>query len=253
MDGKKNIVRHHREPIVRISPQGNGVRFETIGVEILRRPAPFGESRMEWISWYQGLVSSAAEGRLSEGLPLGAFVSINLDSWQMGVSSIIEPLVDVAQILSETGHFLGIEWTERGAAISNREILKIVRILNILHERYHVILLLDDMGSGTDYHRKMSFLTPAYGKIDGELFRECLKGNMKAASSVQSIRDLLDRVGSLSVVEWVESWEDAVFAQSIGIHAGQGFFWSLSQRMPPRVGDHAGDFCGVACMKIQSL
>ena len=206
-----------------------------IGHEILCRRLPFPVKVRTWRNWYgamAGHFESMDEAFLASIFPGDGWISINLDTWQITDGPILKAVIRIAERFQASNRPLAIEWTERGAAMNLLEIASISRSLDCLRTRLGVLLILDDMGDGLDFHSKVSALRPDFGKIAGVLFHSGRKSH-RARLAIASIRDLLSKVGSHPVVEWIESNDDLRLADSLGLTLGQGHLWNLN---PNRIG-----------------
>lgn len=206
-----------------------------IGHEILCRQIPFPSKVRSWRTWYRSMavhLDSIDQFGLSSVFPGDGWISINLDTWQITDGPILKSVIRIAERFHASNRPLAIEWTERGPAMNRSEIGFVSRSLDCLRTRLGVLLILDDMGDGLDFHSKVSALRPDFGKIAGVLFHSG-RDSHRARLAIGSIRDLLTKVGSHPVVEWIESNDDLRLADSLGLTLGQGHLWTLN---PNRIG-----------------
>lgn len=193
-----------------------------VGWEILRRPAPFSEGKKDWRLWYSRLARDIG-GILDSEIAHSGFVTINLDDWQFFDHEIIEAVSSISASFRRAGRQMAIEWTERGNnSISDTK--KVSRILDMFREKMGVLVFLDDMGSGMDFHEKISLIYPDYGKISGTIFHESRKSE-RAIKMVRSMHELLESMNSKTIVEWIETDRDREIALSLGIRYGQGYLY----------------------------
>jgi len=162
-------------------------------------------------------------------LPDSVWVSVNADS---GLLAHIQ-LEPAWEILSrrcwETGRPLVIEWTEK--ACSGEMAEKATNLLSRLQHRYGLAVAIDDMGSpGMDGFWRLSRVEPQWVKIDGPWFRRAVSGDARQREGIAIAIELVRRLGAETIVEWIETPEDRLLAQSLGARFGQGFLWSKERK-----------------------
>ena len=227
------------EPIVSLSSDA------IVGYEILRRPAPFSQSKRQWSEWYDRVarffLSREAAEKITDVFPYLSreiFVTINLDDWQFMDSPIMNSVIESLLTFRRAGIVPAIEWTERGGSDRNT-IGKISKILETVRLRTQALVVFDDMGAGVDYNDKLAMTRPDIGKIAGTIFHDS-HANHRSRTSASKLVDLLHEIGARSVVEWVETNRDLALARAIGAHYGQGYLWSKSNWRAPIRG-HGGE------------
>ncbi len=228
------MSRKHRSPIL---PDANpcDIAFRREGIHCLNTGDRVGEEWLldhplptctnDWLLVVLALIEKVPPAILPESI----WISVNADSDLLAH----QPMEPAWEILSrrcwEAGRPLVIEWTERncGGAIAE----KAVDVLAQLQRRYGLSVAVDDMGSpGMDGFWRLSRVEPQWVKIDGPWFRRAVSGDARQREGIAIAIELVRRLGAETIVEWIETPEDRLLAQSLGARFGQGFLWSKERK-----------------------
>jgi len=90
-------------------------------------------------------------------------------------------------------------------------------------------IAMDDLGAGYSNLRLLAELQPDYLKLD-KYFVSGVKADCVEAEFVKLIADLAARVGCKVIAEGIESADDLMFVQRMGIAYGQGYLLGMPQQ-----------------------
>jgi EAL domain-containing protein (putative c-di-GMP-specific phosphodiesterase class I) len=111
------------------------------------------------------------------------------------------------------------------------------RVLEVLRSQGCVIAL-DDVGAGKEQLDRMAFLRPDVIKVNLTLFQRSFR-DRNFRPSLRALSRLSESLGSVLLVEGIETAEELQQALQLGARYVQGFFFSVPVREPqvdPRVG-----------------
>ncbi|MFA6192918.1 MAG: EAL domain-containing protein [Sulfurimonas sp.] len=107
---------------------------------------------------------------------------------------------------------------------------KVQEFIKELH-KFGSKILIDDFGSGYSNFSYFSDLDIDIVKIDGSIVRE-ITTNDRKLHMLKSIHKFSNGMDMQSVAEFVENKEIAVLLKDIGVHYGQGYYFSKPLQMP---------------------
>ncbi len=90
-------------------------------------------------------------------------------------------------------------------------------------KQYGVKIAIDDFGSGYSNFMRILEFEPDIIKIDGSLIKDIASSNL-ARKTVEMIKIFADRIGALTVAEYVENEEIYDIVNEIGIDYSQGYY-----------------------------
>lgn len=93
-------------------------------------------------------------------------------------------------------------------------------------ERYGVKIAIDDFGSGYSNLLEIAEISPHYIKIEGNLIRKITEAE-KNKVIVESIVLLAEKIGALTIAEYVENEEIQQCVEKLGIDFSQGYYFSV--------------------------
>lgn len=97
-----------------------------------------------------------------------------------------------------------------------------------------VKLAVDDLGAGYSNLKYIADLAPDVVKLDRELIRE-MNRSKRLMLLVGSLVRLCEDLGALVVGEGIETVEELIATQALGVHFGQGFYLARPASPPPAV------------------
>jgi EAL domain-containing protein (putative c-di-GMP-specific phosphodiesterase class I) len=97
-----------------------------------------------------------------------------------------------------------------------------------------VKLAVDDLGAGYSNLKYIADLAPDIVKLDRELIRE-MNRSKRLMLLVGALVRLCEELGARVVGEGIETLEELVAAQALGVHYGQGYYLARPAFVPPPV------------------
>ncbi len=152
-----------------------------------------------------------ALGELSK-VPAGARMSLNASPATLCTPQLLEILASVP------GNRLAVEITEH-APVEDYAALR--DALALLRSR-GVQLMVDDAGAGFSSFRHILDLRPDVIKLDLSLTRDIDTDPLRRALAA-SLLAFADEIGATIVAEGIETVDELVALQALGVHHGQGF------------------------------
>lgn len=172
----------------------------------------------EWISWYEHFLPQIR--KLVRAGSKRLFVNVSTE--QLADDRIFE----MFQLMPHATHVV-LEWTEHRLAGGNDEAVALALERLTFLRRIGFQMAVDDVGHGEDGLGRVLALRPEVVKIDGDLFR-ALRGRRGGHAFLSGITAALSAIGSVVVVEHIESLDDLAYAKTAGVHCGQGRFFEAS-------------------------
>lgn len=213
------------EPFVSLSDSS------IFGYELLNRSIVRPKKQWEWSIWNQFLLQHI-KVQLQKEKPFYYAINLNTDQ-------ILNPQI-ISVITPYLNQYVIIEWTETKNSVlkhlwdiqNTHTLERASLVLRSLRKAYGVRIAIDDAGSrggDMDSLARLYLTSPDYVKIDGELFqRAALHPNL--AKICIRICDVARDIGAQSIVEWVETEKDLLFAKKLGADMGQGYYWKSLNR-----------------------
>jgi c-di-GMP-related signal transduction protein len=197
------------------------------GYELLNRSFIHPKKEWEWSLWNQFLLQNI--GIQIDKAESPAYYAVNMNTDQ-----ILNPHI-IAAITPYLNKYVIIEWTEsRYSVLKNlwasskiHTIEQAALALRDLRTKYHVQIAIDDAGSregDMDSLARLYLTSPNYVKIDGKLFQKATTHPNLAKLCIRLCEVTRD-IGAKSIVEWIETDKDLVFAKKLGADMGQGYLW----------------------------
>lgn len=100
-----------------------------------------------------------------------------------------------------------------------------------ISKQYGVKIAIDDFGSGYSNFMRILEFEPDIIKIDGSLIRDIASSPL-ARKTVEIIKIFADRIGALTVAEYVENVEIYDIVNEIGIDYSQGYYIGKAEKAP---------------------
>jgi EAL domain-containing protein (putative c-di-GMP-specific phosphodiesterase class I)/ActR/RegA family two-component response regulator len=224
-----NTIRSVLQPVVKL--REGGAPFEVFGVEGLARGP--GSSVLGSPSFllayaaFKELLFDAdmicIRAALSEVRHLGSTVTtfLNVQPRSLTNPEFTATLCDAVLAAGLVETRIVLELTEQQTIVNPRAF---AATLHRLRERGFRIAL-DDYGEGSSNLNLFQTLRPDFLKISGTFCRGLARDPFKQII-VQSTAEMASRVGTATVMEAVETIEDAEILRFLGIDYGQGYFFS---------------------------
>jgi EAL domain-containing protein (putative c-di-GMP-specific phosphodiesterase class I) len=100
---------------------------------------------------------------------------------------------------------------------------QVVKSFIDISKSYGIKIAIDDFGSGYSNFMRILEFEPDIIKIDGSLIQD-IANSKHARSTVEMIKIFADRIGAITVAEYVENEEIYDIVNAIGIDYSQGFY-----------------------------
>lgn len=173
-------------------------------------------------------VSKKVKDQLLEWRPDGLFtpkLAINISGYSLESDQFVDSFLALFASNPELRGYVGIELTETSKI---KDLQRAERIVQMFRKDGFDVYL-DDLGTGSSSFEYIRALNVDYVKIDGAYVRDVLNNEkdrfiLKAMS--QLCRDL--KIGT--VAEMVETREQLIILQNLGVEYGQG--WHFAKPMP---------------------
>ena len=224
-----NTIRSVLQPVVKL--REGGAPFEVFGVEGLARgptTSVLGSpSFLLAYAAFKELLFDAdmicIRAALSEVCHLGSTVTafLNVQPRSLTNPDFTATLCDAVLSAGLVETRIVLELTEQQTIVNPRAF---AATLHRLRERGFRIAL-DDYGEGSSNLNLFQTLRPDFLKISGTFCRGLARDPFKQII-VQSTAEMAARVGTATVMEAVETAEDAEILRFLGIDYGQGYFFS---------------------------
>lgn len=223
-----NTIRSVLQPVVKLRP--GGAPFEVFGVEglargpatsVLGNPLIFlGYAAHKELLFKADMI--CIQAALAEVRQLGSVVNtfLNVQPRSMTNPDFTEHLAEVVRASGLSEGNIILELTEQQTIVNPRAF---AATLQRLRERGFRIAL-DDYGEGSSNLNLFQDLRPDYLKISGTFCRNLARDPFKQIL-VQSTAEMAARTGTATIMEAVESEEEAEILTLLGIDYGQGFFF----------------------------
>jgi EAL domain-containing protein (putative c-di-GMP-specific phosphodiesterase class I) len=224
-----NTIRSVLQPVVKLKE--GGAPFEVFGVEGLARgptSSVLGSpSFLLAYAAFKELLFDAdlicIRAALAEVRHLGSTVTtfLNVQPRSLTNPEFTATLCDAVLAAGLVETRIVLELTEQQTIVNPRAF---AATLHRLRERGFRIAL-DDYGEGSSNLNLFQTLRPDFLKISGTFCRGLARDPFKQII-VQSTAEMASRVGTATVMEAVETTEDAEILRVLGIDYGQGYFFS---------------------------
>jgi len=223
-----NTIRSVLQPVVNL--RRGGAPFEVFGVEglargptdsVLGNPVIFlGYAAHKELLFKADMI--CIQAALTEVRQLGSVVNtfLNVQPRSMTNPDFTEHLVDVVRNSSLREENIILELTEQQTIVNPRAF---ATTLQRLRERGFRIAL-DDYGEGSSNLNLFQDLRPDYLKISGTFCRNLARDPFKQIL-VQSTAEMAARTGTATIMEAVETEEEAEILCILGIDYGQGYYF----------------------------
>lgn len=179
----------------------------------------------EWREWY-----CCIKDILDSSLEAGDFnlYSININSFQLFDPVIIGCLEQMA------GYPVCLEWTEEKYLLSDDEFEEAGNFFRNFCSENEFKPVLDDIGRGEDSLRRCFLVSPSAIKMDGQIFQQSKTSPFSKKMFLKYI-NFYQSMDVPIVLEWIETFEDLLFAESAGIDFGQGFYWDQGDHQKVKI------------------
>lgn len=226
-------LRALRQPIVRLDEQQLPVAYELLSrstVEMLEMPNDFFRVSLE------GNILTLVDHRcfdacLAASLMLPRDLRCHLNLFPSTLLAV--PVEDLLSALPRSPSTYCIEISEAQMLGDPAELVDSVRELKQAGTR----VAIDDVGFGRTWLESLILLEPDVVKID----RQCVSGvatNPVRYKSLARLLGVLTSLGAEVVAEGIETRDDLVAVQELGVELGQGFFFGRPEAVdslpPPR-------------------
>jgi EAL domain-containing protein (putative c-di-GMP-specific phosphodiesterase class I)/GGDEF domain-containing protein len=115
--------------------------------------------------------------------------------------------------------------------LNRKDPVQLMRKLELCREQGFRIAV-DDVGAGNSSLRLLSEVRPDYIKADITLIRG-IDANPIKRTMVEALVGLAEKMGGMVIAEGVESQNELSSILSMGVHAGQGYFFARPQNPKP--------------------
>ena len=223
-----NTIRSVLQPVVNL--RRGGAPFEVFGVEglargptssVLGNPVIFlGYAAHKEMLFRADMI--CIQAALTEVRQLGNVVNtfLNVQPRSMTNPDFTDHLVDVVRASGLAEENIILELTEQQTIVNPRAF---ATTLQRLRERGFRIAL-DDYGEGSSNLNLFQDLRPDYLKISGAFCRNLARDPFKQIL-VQSTAEMAARTGTATIMEAVETEEEAEILCILGIDYGQGYYF----------------------------
>jgi EAL domain-containing protein (putative c-di-GMP-specific phosphodiesterase class I)/DNA-binding NarL/FixJ family response regulator len=223
-----NTIRSVLQPVVNL--RRGGAPFEVFGVEglargpassVLGNPVIFlGYAAHKEMLFKADMI--CIQAALTEVRQLGSVVNtfLNVQPRSMTNPDFTEHLVGVVRASGLSEENIILELTEQQTIVNPRAF---ATTLQRLRERGFRIAL-DDYGEGSSNLNLFQDLRPDYLKISGTFCRNLARDPFKQIL-VQSTAEMAARTGTATIMEAVETEEEAEILCILGIDYGQGYYF----------------------------
>lgn len=149
-------------------------------------------------------------------------LSVNLSYKTIEDESFLKTIGDILERTRLPKGMLVFEFTETSILRDLEQVRTFMRIFR----GYGVSFALDDCGMGYSSLNTIRHLDLDYLKIDGSFVRRLMDGDHEDEAIVQALHDIAQKKGVVSVGEMVETAAVAERLKKMGVHYGQGYYFS---------------------------
>ncbi len=155
----------------------------------------------------------------------GKEFSMNISSLDIEDSYMSAFLLDTIRKNADVADKLILELLED----KDTEDYEKVKNFIVISKKYGIKIAIDDFGSGYSNFMRILEFEPDIIKIDGSLIKDIHTSKL-ARNTVEMIKLFADKIGALTIAEYVENQEIYDAINEIGIDFSQGYFIGKSQK-----------------------